>query len=81
MRAARVRDSRSRAGTARLTLDDALDVEVLRGSQCPIGGWVSRGYHRRAPATTLVGRTRSRGPRTLVCSLALHQSAPQTGTL
>lgn len=69
------------AGTARLSFDDALDVEVLRGSERPIGGWVSRGYHRRAPATTLVGRTRSRGPRTSVCRLKLHRRTPQTAAL
>ena len=60
---------RVEGGTVRLTLDAALSVERLQGSEPPRGGWVSRGYHRRLPATTLVGRARSRGPQTLVCRL------------
>jgi hypothetical protein len=59
-------------GVARLTLDDVLEVDVLSGSLDPIGGWVSRGYHRRSPSTTIVGRARTRGPLTLVCRVAVH---------
>jgi len=63
---------RVEGGVARLTLDDALRVEVLSGSLDPIGGWVSRGYHRRSPSTTVVGRVRGKGPLTLVCRVALE---------
>jgi hypothetical protein len=60
------------AGVARLTLDGALRVEVVRASTDPPGGWVSRGYHRRSPSTTLVGRARSRGTLEVVCRVELH---------
>jgi hypothetical protein len=58
-------------GVVRLTLDDALRVDVLSGSADPIGGWMSRGYHRRSPCTTLIGRVRSRGPIALVCRVEI----------
>jgi hypothetical protein len=49
-------------GALMLALDQRLSVRVLRGSTEPRGGWVSRGYHRRTPATTilLVGEIRGR---------------------
>lgn len=61
------------AGTAVLRFDEGLEVSQRRGSERPIAGWVSRGYHRRSPATTLMGRTTSRGPRRIVCRLELHR--------
>jgi uncharacterized heparinase superfamily protein len=50
-------------GGARMTLriDARLTVERFRGSEAPIAGWVSRGYHRKRPSTTLVARGRSEG--------------------
>jgi uncharacterized heparinase superfamily protein len=63
---------RLEGGVARLTLDEVLRVEVLSGSVDPIGGWMSRGYHRRSPCTTVIGRVRSLGPLTLVCRVELH---------
>lgn len=41
---------------ARLLLDRRWSVEVLRGSEAPMGGWVSRGYHRRSPAPMVIAR-------------------------
>jgi hypothetical protein len=66
-------DIRVEGGTARLTLDAGLRVELLRGSTDPIGGWVSRGYHRRSPSTTIVGRTRSEGGLTCVCRVEVRR--------
>jgi uncharacterized heparinase superfamily protein len=63
---------RVEGGVARLTLDERLEVEQLRGSLHPLGGWVSRGYHRRAPSTTFVGRARSHGSQVFVCRVELH---------
>jgi len=60
------------AGSARLHFDDGLAVSVLRGSEDPVGGWTSRGYHRRAPASTLAGRAFVRGPRAFVCRIELR---------
>jgi hypothetical protein len=48
-------------GTVTLEVDARLAVELLTGSDEPIGGWVSRGYHRRAPSTTLIARGRCHG--------------------
>src|SRR5262249_14741422 len=45
-----------RGGTVTLELDERLAVQVLTGSMEPIGGWISRGYHRRTPGTTLIAR-------------------------
>ncbi len=81
---ARVFDLQVEGGVARLSFDAALQVEVLRGSLDPLGGWVSRGYHRRAPSTTLVASARTRGNASFVCRLELHpeprgSSAPAVG--
>lgn len=48
-------------GKVTLEVDAHLSVEVLTGSEEPIGGWVSRGYHRKVPSTTLVARGRCHG--------------------
>ncbi|MCG3128933.1 MAG: hypothetical protein CHACPFDD_03829 [Phycisphaerae bacterium] len=40
-------------GIVEMSFDPRLTVAALRGSTDPIAGWVSRGYHRRSPATTL----------------------------
>jgi len=50
------------AGSVRLELDPKLAVSTLQGSEQPIGGWVSRGYHRRAASTSLTARARLSGP-------------------
>ncbi len=77
----RAYELRARGGTAVLTLDAGLEVEVRRGIESPIAGWVSRGYHRRSPATTIVGRTRVRGTGTFACRIEIvgdeGRSAPR----
>ena len=54
-----------------LTLDAALEVGTLRGSDEPIGGWYSPGYHCKLPVTTIVGSLRISGTKTLKHSIAL----------
>ncbi len=51
------------AGSSVVTLeiDPALAVTLVSGSEAPIAGWVSRGYHRKSPSTTIVARGRSHG--------------------
>ena len=51
--------------------DPRLALSVLFGSERPIGGWVSRGYHQKAMAPTLVGRARLTGSTVLVTRIAL----------
>jgi hypothetical protein len=48
-------------GKLTLEVDAHLTVEVLAGSDEPIGGWVSRSYHRKVPSTTLIARGRCQG--------------------
>ena len=52
-------------GTVTLETDRKLTVELLRASEDPIAGWVSRGYHRKAPAVTLACRCPAEGPASL----------------
>ncbi|HEY6554738.1 MAG TPA: alginate lyase family protein [Vicinamibacteria bacterium] len=55
-------------------IDPRLAPSVLRGSEQPIGGWVSRGYHRKAEAPTLVGRAHVTGPATFVTRIGFSPS-------
>jgi hypothetical protein len=48
-------------GIVRLEVDARLGVNVLTGDDEPIGGWVSRGYHRKVPSPTLIARGRCHG--------------------
>jgi len=58
-------------GGLTIIMDPALAVTMLIGSEDPIGGWVSRGYHRRAEAASLVGRCVIEGPTTLVTRIEI----------
>ncbi len=59
------------ANTATMELDEKLQVELLKGGEDPIGGWVSRGYHRKLPAWMLVGRCSTEGEARLTCRIDL----------
>ncbi|MBW1707070.1 MAG: alginate lyase family protein, partial [Deltaproteobacteria bacterium] len=54
-------------GTVTLEMDQRLTVSTLTGSEKPIGGWVSRGYHQKVPGTTITGSGTFRGKASLVC--------------
>jgi hypothetical protein len=54
----------------RFALDAALGVAVLRGSLSPRAGWISRGYHHRAPICTIAGTARLRGPQRLLTRIS-----------
>ncbi len=43
-------------GIVRMDLDRSLEFSLSRGEEDPIIGWVSRAYHQRSPAWTVVGR-------------------------
>jgi len=47
--------------TVKIEIDPRLSVEMLAGSEDPIGGWVSRGYHQKTPSTTIVCRGNIQG--------------------
>jgi len=67
------------AARLELVLDDRLTVEVWRGSEQPIAGWVSRGYHRKAAALTLKGRCVHNGSLTLATRLTWSVPATNGG--
>ncbi len=58
-------------GTIEIELDTHLKVESFKGSSDPIYGWVSRGYHQKQPATTLIGRCNFRGTISLLCKVKI----------
>jgi hypothetical protein len=62
-------------GLMTLVLDPALSVQEEVARESPISGWVSRGYHRKVPATTLVGRCRLERTLTLVCRVEVGPPA------
>jgi hypothetical protein len=59
-------------GTVTLELDARLTVEILAGSDDPIGGWVSRRYHRKVPSTTLMARGRCEGKSSYVSRIDIE---------
>jgi len=63
-------------GLLTLSVDPRLEVTELRGSDDPIGGWVSRGYHRKRPSVSLVGRCAHSGPLRLETSMTIETSRP-----
>ena len=60
-------------GIVTIELDPRLEVEEFRGSEDPICGWVSRGYHRKEASTTLVGRCACQGNISLVCRVHIGE--------
>jgi hypothetical protein len=56
-------------GSIEIELDSLLQVESFAGSTNPISGWVSRGYHQKLPATTLIGRCSCEGNMSIVCKV------------
>ncbi len=61
----------TRRGEIHLRPDPRFTTEVMEGRENPPGGWVSRGYHRREPAATIVGRCRARTPIRLETEMTL----------
>jgi len=61
------------AGELALTMmmDPRFETVLLHGSESPRGGWVSRGYHRRTAAVTLVGRIDTQGGAAWITQLRL----------
>ncbi len=48
-------------GTLTLSFPDNWHIDLIHGSEDPIFGWVSRAYHRKEPATTVIGRAHWEG--------------------
>ncbi len=60
-----------------IDLDAQLSVNTFRGNLDPILGWVSCGYHRRQPSTTLVGRLGWRDHLKLVTHITVAAPRPK----
>ncbi len=65
-------------GRVAIEMDRRLTVEAYRGSEDPILGWVSRGYHQKEPGTTLLGRCASDGNVSLACRIEINDSKGKT---
>ncbi|MFW6154479.1 MAG: heparinase II/III domain-containing protein [Planctomycetota bacterium] len=63
------------SGEVTLNFDAALTVKVVRAAEDPIIGWVSRGYHRKAQAATIVASCRTRGTTSLITRI--HAGSPE----
>ncbi len=48
-------------GKLTLSVDPRLKLTVLKGSEDPKGGWVSKGYHRKAQAPAIIAEGECRG--------------------
>lgn len=62
-------------GTVVFSMDPSLKVSIMRGSTDPIGGWVSRGYHRKTASVTLVGQCVSDGNLSLATRMTIRTSS------
>ncbi|NLX04024.1 MAG: heparinase [Phycisphaerae bacterium] len=55
--------------SATLILDPRLVPTLIHAPDQPVGGWVSRGYHRKTPSTSLFARAGFSGPTEFLCEL------------
>ena len=46
---------------AEICFDDRLELDIYEGSESPMAGWVSRGYHRKLAAPMVVAKLSTRG--------------------
>ena len=68
-------------GTVTLVVDPTLELRIVRGSDDPILGWASTGYHVKRPAHAIVGRARAAGDATFTCRMLVGRpnTAPGSG--
>jgi hypothetical protein len=55
--------------TMAMQLDDRLEVTIHTGAETPMAGWVSRGYHRKAPAPSIFAEGRIHGASAFVTTV------------
>jgi len=60
-------------GPVLLSFDPRLTIRLLSAGENPIGGWVSRGYHRKSPATTFAASGSFTGSITLICEIQVGE--------
>jgi len=54
-----------------LEADRNLRLETLKGNENPLGGWISKGYHHKVPATTIIGHCICNGTTSFVTRLMI----------
>lgn len=57
----------------RFELDSGLKVHLFRGEDNPIWGWMSKGYHQKVPALSIIGQAISEGRNTYTCKVSIAQ--------
>jgi hypothetical protein len=62
-------------GRVVLILDSQLAATVRHGSERPLGGWVSRGYHAKTPSTTVIGSLETHEPITITTRIFVCPAA------
>jgi uncharacterized heparinase superfamily protein len=62
-----------------LETDPALEISLLLASDAPPGGWVSRGYHRKAPSTTVMATASVGENAEFVCRIRLLEDGGHVG--
>ena len=69
------------AGPGRVTFefDKQLVLEESRGSDSPINGWISRGYHHKVACTTIIGRCSKVGELKLYTRIKIRQATLEGG--
>jgi hypothetical protein len=60
----------------RVVVDAPLTVSLVTAPDAPVGGWVSRRYHDRQPATTIVARAGTQGRAVLVTRITWGPAGP-----
>lgn len=61
------------SGTIKIDLDPCLQVKSFNGSEDPICGWISRGFHQKQKSTTLVGCCIGKGNTCLVSRINIGE--------
>ncbi|MBN1805945.1 MAG: alginate lyase family protein [Sedimentisphaerales bacterium] len=64
------------SGTIEIDMDPSLQVETFNGSENPICGWRSRGYHQKQASTTIVGHCTGKGDTCLVSRINIGKQNP-----
>ncbi len=60
-------------GSVSIELDSKFQSEICQGSEDPICGWVSRGYHQKQSSPTLIGHCICEGNTSFMCRIAISK--------
>ncbi len=66
----------SKRGTVLFSFEPGLDLQVLKGSEHPVSGWFSPGYHRKSQVWTLSASAHFQGRLRLTTRILLEKQPP-----